>query len=548
MLERIVELRKELASHPTSRQFYQLGELLRRQGDAAEAAAVLHEGLEHHPRYVAAWVSLGRARVDLQDAVGAVSALDRALALDVSNPVAWRLMGEARLLSGDRPGALDAMEHALALVPGDQVLEAAVDTLRREQVPPAHGDVVRDGEEGFLPGGTVLPGEEAPEGAERQGTEEVGEVLGTDLPPDQRSFVPVFSEVAPLEAPGTLYSQETTPVGEHGDAEGAPLEAPSVVQSISPAGEQLSVPSDDPFGGAELTEATPFPAGESLVSSDDWDVFAPPDQTSALPLAAEGSLVEPAASGNWDITVTVPPPVRGGNGAVTAGEPAAKEEPSEPDDMGAFGIRGALAEPPVFEGVAEGSENGWQGAGGEEARREPLDEAEGAGELLGAAPAGPGEEAFATVDSLDAAGAFEPAPVSETPLGPAAEVGTDEECSEAFAEPHSGQDLRMVVSDQGQEAPGEVEAAPTSAGPQPTLTLARLFIQQHHLDQAVAVLNEMIALEPGNQEARDLRALVVDMMEPLDGPLPLISLRERKIAALQRWAASLTLSRERMTP
>ena len=57
---RIEQLRYLLREDPSSRIFFQLGELLRREGDAAEAVEVLESGLERHPRYVAAWVSLGR--------------------------------------------------------------------------------------------------------------------------------------------------------------------------------------------------------------------------------------------------------------------------------------------------------------------------------------------------------------------------------------------------------------------------------------------------------------------------------------------------------
>ena len=136
MADRIVELQRELAANPTSRQFYQLGELLRRDGRAAEAAQVLAAGLPHHPRYVAAWVALGRARIETGEVDLAVDALRQALDLDVSNPVAWRLLGEARLMQGQRLAALDAMGRALDLVPGDDMLQAAVDALSSETAPP----------------------------------------------------------------------------------------------------------------------------------------------------------------------------------------------------------------------------------------------------------------------------------------------------------------------------------------------------------------------------------------------------------------------------
>ncbi|MFI5167943.1 MAG: tetratricopeptide repeat protein, partial [Thermoanaerobaculales bacterium] len=134
---RIEELRRELAANPTSRQFYQLGELLRRDGRVSEAADVLRAGLAHHQRYVAAWVALGRACVDSGASEEAVTSLREALALDAANPVAWRLLGEAHLALGDRRAGLEAMQRCLELVPGDEVLLAAVEALSAETQPPA---------------------------------------------------------------------------------------------------------------------------------------------------------------------------------------------------------------------------------------------------------------------------------------------------------------------------------------------------------------------------------------------------------------------------
>ncbi|MGQ9495137.1 MAG: tetratricopeptide repeat protein [Thermoanaerobaculaceae bacterium] len=130
--ERIKELRREVAANPGSRQFYQLGELLRREGELTEAVEVLRQGLAHHPRYVAAWVSMGRALLDLQELSQARQAFRQALDLDPQNPVAWRLLGEALLGLGLRSEALVAFDQALALVPGDEVLESAVASLKGE--------------------------------------------------------------------------------------------------------------------------------------------------------------------------------------------------------------------------------------------------------------------------------------------------------------------------------------------------------------------------------------------------------------------------------
>jgi predicted Zn-dependent protease len=88
-------------------------------------------------------------------------------------------------------------------------------------------------------------------------------------------------------------------------------------------------------------------------------------------------------------------------------------------------------------------------------------------------------------------------------------------------------------------------AATAPVQPLPSLTLARLYVQQQALDEAVVVLERLLEREPANVEAQDLLALIRDMMAPLPEAPPPLPARERKIAALQRWLASLTLGRER---
>jgi tetratricopeptide (TPR) repeat protein len=139
--DRIGVLQKELAGNPGSQRFYQLGELLRREGRLAEAVHVLRSGLAFHPRYVAAWVSLGRAQLAEGDLPQAVAALEQSIELDPHNPVSWRLLGEARLAEGDRMASLDALQYALQLAPGDDVLEAAVQSLAEEAEAEARGRV-----------------------------------------------------------------------------------------------------------------------------------------------------------------------------------------------------------------------------------------------------------------------------------------------------------------------------------------------------------------------------------------------------------------------
>jgi len=123
---RIEQLRYLLREDASSRIFFQLGELLRREGDAEEAVRVLQKGLERHPRYVAAWVSLGRSFRDLDSLAEAEHAFETALEIDRENPVAARLLGETAAERGDWLQAVKALKLTRALAGGDDELDAQI--------------------------------------------------------------------------------------------------------------------------------------------------------------------------------------------------------------------------------------------------------------------------------------------------------------------------------------------------------------------------------------------------------------------------------------
>ena len=123
---RIEQLRYLLREDPSSRIFFQLGELLRREGEATQAVKVLESGLERHPRYVAAWVSLGRSQRDLHALAEAEHAFETALEIDRENPVAARLLGETAIEREDWLGAVKALKLTRALTGGDDEIDAQI--------------------------------------------------------------------------------------------------------------------------------------------------------------------------------------------------------------------------------------------------------------------------------------------------------------------------------------------------------------------------------------------------------------------------------------
>jgi len=123
---RLEQLRFQLREDPSSRLFFQLGELLRKEGRLEEAVGVLEEGLEEHPRYVAAWVSLGRARLTQGEHEQAQEALEHALELDPENGVAARAVGEAAIARGEWLRAVKALKLARGLSPQDAALDERI--------------------------------------------------------------------------------------------------------------------------------------------------------------------------------------------------------------------------------------------------------------------------------------------------------------------------------------------------------------------------------------------------------------------------------------
>ena len=436
---RIAGLQREIAANPASRQFYQLGELLRRDGRWAEAADVLNAGLAHHPRYVAAWVALGRACLEGGKGSDAVRGLEEAIALDPQNPVAWRLVGEARLALGDRAAALDAMRRCLELVPGDDVLESAVEALAAEAPAPA-------GPVAAAPGaGARAHDAEPAAGAD-------GHPVVAAVPPGEDVLSP-FSE-SPFGAPAPR--EEATEVFGGTPAPAVSPQVAGVASETSEVGPfTLEEPATEPVGGFEFEPvAAPARAGE---------VPEPP--------ASDGPPEAPAAEGPPEVgpaTEVVLSPVETA-GAETAAPGAGPEV--EPEPRPAFDLAPSVAAGPTVEAATPAADD----------------------HLFTAPPA---EEAPSLLKAVLTATA--------------------------------------------------AKAASAPVQPPASLTLARLYVQQQALDDAVIVLERLLEREPTNIEAQDLLALVRDMMVPLPEAPPPLSARERKIAALQRWLASLTLGRERV--
>jgi tetratricopeptide (TPR) repeat protein len=121
---RIEELRRRVQMDPASIAFAALAEEYRRIGRYEAAVATCEAGLQRHPAYLSARVTLGRALFELGRYDEARTHLEQVLRLAPENLAAIRGLAEihARQRETPRPGRFDVSPEAVAAeVPEDPV-------------------------------------------------------------------------------------------------------------------------------------------------------------------------------------------------------------------------------------------------------------------------------------------------------------------------------------------------------------------------------------------------------------------------------------------
>lgn len=126
---RIDELRKRLDKEPGSRLFAQLAEELRKTGELGEAIQVSRQGLQKHPTYHSARMTLARALLDTGDLNAARPEFEAVLKGAPDNILASRLLGECLEGLGDLAAARARYKTTLALAPGDKQVQAHLDAV-----------------------------------------------------------------------------------------------------------------------------------------------------------------------------------------------------------------------------------------------------------------------------------------------------------------------------------------------------------------------------------------------------------------------------------
>jgi tetratricopeptide (TPR) repeat protein len=136
---RIEELRRRVQKDPASIAFAQLAEECRRAEQYQEAVDTCRAGLELHPGYLSARVTLGRALIELDHLDEAQTELELVLSSAPENLAAIRGLAEIFQRRGSLAEALKQYRAALALARNDPDLERTVTELARaiEPKPPA---------------------------------------------------------------------------------------------------------------------------------------------------------------------------------------------------------------------------------------------------------------------------------------------------------------------------------------------------------------------------------------------------------------------------
>lgn len=129
---RIDDLRRRVQKDPSSIAFAQLAEECRRAGQFQEAVDVCRAGLELHPAYLSARVTLGRSLAELNQIDAAQAELELVLKGAPDNLAAVRGLAEILHRRGLIAEALAQYRTALSLSRNDPELERIISDLSRE--------------------------------------------------------------------------------------------------------------------------------------------------------------------------------------------------------------------------------------------------------------------------------------------------------------------------------------------------------------------------------------------------------------------------------
>jgi tetratricopeptide (TPR) repeat protein len=122
---RLEELRRRVQLDPASIAFAALAEEYRRGGQFEDAIATCRAGLQRHPAYLSARVTLGRALIETGEFDQAREELEHVLRLSPENLAAIRGLAEIPHRRGEVPEAREQHKAALGVAQTDAAATAA---------------------------------------------------------------------------------------------------------------------------------------------------------------------------------------------------------------------------------------------------------------------------------------------------------------------------------------------------------------------------------------------------------------------------------------
>jgi hypothetical protein len=132
---RIEELRRRVLMDPASIAFAALAEEYRKAGRYVEAIATCQAGLQRHPAYLSARVTLGRSLLEMGQYDEAREQLEQVLRVAPENLAAIRGLAELHNRRGEHPETLEQYQSAEEAAPADDAA-AQTETAAQPQEPP----------------------------------------------------------------------------------------------------------------------------------------------------------------------------------------------------------------------------------------------------------------------------------------------------------------------------------------------------------------------------------------------------------------------------
>lgn len=530
---RIDELRKKFDENPR-RYFAPLANEYRKAGDIEQAITICREYLPQQPGHMSGHIVFGQALYEAKQYEEAKAVFETALTLDPENLIALRHLGDISLVLSDNDGARTWYRRVLEADPRNEEIQAQLGKLEQAASQAPTPVIGAHAVENTAPVASPAPAKSAPSGSAPTVVMSAVPRPGTAAPaPAPPPPPPPPTSPAPPAPPADAPVTATSPTAEivlEDIVPAAPAESP-VEDSSAP--ETIEIESTS-FGTGTPAPDTSSPAALEGLESTSATSDAPPMDSFSLDGLETTSLSAPPES-------TSPEPVPdldlGGLGGeepaqTPSSETIAASAPAEPPSSSPAADTldldlGALGQPAEVSSSTETSAPEVPAASepdlalsdlAEEASSQAAPEFEIAlsSEPVEAAATAETSRSDAPVDlDLDLPPS---APEQEAAAGGDIEVTSPEPVIEATAPAPAAVELPLVEPSAPSE-PDIVDVAPETepeSSPFVTETMAELYLQQGHRDEALKVYRALLEQRPSDA---GLRAKIDALGNPESTPV-----------------------------